>query len=383
MDRRAIIVLTAGHLSLDLNQGVLPALLPFLIAERHFSYATAATLVLVFTLVSSLVQPIFGQLADQRPAPWLMPFGLLATGTGIALTGVFADYGLLLLAMGLGGIGSAAFHPEAARMVNRVAASQRATGMSWFSVGGNLGFALGPLLATTLLLSFGLAGMVWMLVPACLMAGLVGYKFQAARVTPGQSAVVVPSWAVDHWGPFICLSAMIVCRSIVFFGLNTFLPLYFVDVLGQSKVLGGLALTVFLIFGAVGTLLGGWSADHYGRQWVIWGSLGLLPFFLLLFLTLPGVGLATACLVPLGLVLFAPMSVMVVMGQEYLPRRVGMASGVTMGLAGSIGGLATPLLGWLADQYGIHSALLALIPFGVLAAGLALQLPKSVRVSQA
>src|SRR5258708_8011085 len=170
VDRRGISVLAAGHLCIDLCQGAVPALLPFLIVERHLSYAAAASLVLATSLASSVIQPLFGSLADRFAAPWFMPVGLLLAGLGLAGAGVATDFWQIVLAMMISGVGVATFHPEAARWVNLVASQKRATAMSIFSVGGNLGFALGPLLTTGLLLVFGLRGAALLLVPLLIVS---------------------------------------------------------------------------------------------------------------------------------------------------------------------------------------------------------------------
>jgi FSR family fosmidomycin resistance protein-like MFS transporter len=169
----------------------------------------------------------------------------------------------------------------------------------------------------------------------------------------------------DVWGPFSWLSATIVLRSVIFYGLNTFLPLYWVAVLHQSREAGGQALTLLLVSGATGTLIGGRMSDRFGRPLVIRIATGSVPFLLALFVKAPSVGFAYAALVPLGMILFAPFSAMVVLGQEYLPNRVAMASGVTMGLAGTIGGLAAPLLGSLADHRGMQASFWVLVGLGV------------------
>lgn len=361
MKRHAIALLTLSHFCTDLNQGALPALLPFFIAQHHFSYAAAATLVLTANAASSLIQPLFGQVADLASVPWLMPMGIFLAGSGIALTGIAPNYETMLFAVALSGVGLAAFHPEAARMVNHIATHRRATGMSVFSVGGNAGFAIGPLLATTCLALFGLHGTLLLMIPGVLMAaGLASQlpRLESYVVKENKSRSTSASATFgDAWEPFTYLTSAVVCRSIIFFGLNTFIPLYWIAVLHQSKAAGSTALTVMLISGAIGTLVGGRLADRYGRPAVVMGGLGFLLPLLLTFVCLNNVSAATFFLVLIGFALFAPFSVMVVMGQEYLPNRVGVASGVTLGLAGSVGGLATPLLGWIADQYGIDTAL--------------------------
>jgi len=386
MDRRAISVLAAGHLCIDLCQGAVPALLPFLIVERHLSYAAAASLVLATSLASSVIQPLFGSLADRFAAPWFMPVGLLLAGLGLAGAGVATDFWQIVLAMMISGVGVATFHPEAARWVNLVASQKRATAMSIFSVGGNLGFAIGPLLTTGLLLVFGLRGAALLLVPLVIVSLALILSFPRLLTyhqrTVKSTEKTKPAEA-NAWGAFSLLTVAIICRSIVFYGLNTFLPLYWIAVLHQSKSAGALALTVVLASGATGTLISGHLADRYGRRVVVLAGFALLTPLLLAFVTLgaANVPLSLVLLLPIGLALFAPASVTIVMGQEYLPGYIGTASGVTLGLAVSVGGITTPLFGHIADLYGVHASLVGLIFVPLLAVGATLALPRERRKS--
>lgn len=381
LDRSAVAVLSSGHLCIDICQGAVPALLPFLIAERHLSYAAAASLVLATGLASSVIQPIFGSLADRFAVPWFLPLGLLVAGAGLAGAGLASDYWLIVLAMMISGVGVAIFHPEAARLMNLVASRRRATAMSIFSVGGNLGFALGPLLTTELLLVFGLQGAALILFPLLVMSIVLIFFFprfnsyHRRSVQPRERRV---SAGANIWGAFSLLTVAIICRSIIFYGVNTFLPLYWIVVLHQSNTMGALALTILLITGAVGTLIGGRLADRYGRRVVLLVGFGALGPLFLAFVTLGTLNmpLAIALLLPIGLALFAPASVMIVMGQEYLPDYVGTASGVTLGLSVSIGGITTPLFGHVADIYGVHASLVGLIFVPLLAVGVTLALPR-------
>jgi FSR family fosmidomycin resistance protein-like MFS transporter len=384
MDRRSVSVLAAGHLCIDLCQGAVPAFLPFLIAERHFSYAAAASLVLATSLASSVIQPLFGSFADRFAAPWFMPVGLLIAGLGLTGAGLAPDFWQIVLAMMISGIGVATFHPEAARWMNLVAGDRRATAMSIFSLGGNLGFALGPLLTTSLLLLFGLPGAAWLLVPLLVISVVLVLMFprflsyhSAGNVRSQRSA----SAATNDWRAFWVLTGAVTARSIVFYGINTFLPLYWIAVLHQSKSVGSLALTLLLLTGAVGTIVSGRLADRYGRRIVVLVGFSALAPCLLAFVSLGTLNLPLAFvfLIPLGLALFAPASVMVVMGQEYLPANIGIASGVTLGLAVSIGGITTPFFGHIADLYGVHASLVGLIVVPLLAVGVSLALPGDSR----
>jgi MFS transporter, FSR family, fosmidomycin resistance protein len=364
LNRKSVALLAVAHLFTDINQGALPALLPLLIASHHWKYATAGTLVLVANASSSFLQPLMGHFSDRVAAPWLVWAGMVVATLGIALLGVAPNYGLMLAAVAVGGLGSAAFHPEAARLMNIVAGSKRATAMSLLAAGGNSGFAIGPLMAGAVTAAFGLTGTTLLIVPALVLAVVLAAQLRpsvAAHQAAADARAAREEKLEDTWGPFSWLGATIVFRSVIFYGLNTFLPLYWIAVWHQSRQAGGRALTLLLVSGAMGTLMGGRLSDRFGRRRIILAALATVPFLLLLFLYAPSVGWCYLAIVPLGAILFAPFSAMVVLGQEYLPNRVAMASGVTMGLAGSIGGLAAPLLGSIADHWGMQTS------FGVLA----------------
>jgi FSR family fosmidomycin resistance protein-like MFS transporter len=368
VDYKSIALLSAAHLCDDLNQGVVPAMLPFFIAAYHLSYSAAAGLVLAQTLFSSVVQPLFGLLADRRPSPWLIPVGLSFAGIGVALTGLTHTYGLIFAAIAASGMGISAFHPEAARRVRYLGGSRAATSMSLFTVGGMAGFAIGPLLITPTLIAFGTRGAVVLALPVVIMSAAVTYQLpRLAAVSASRNEGVVRSVAdegPEQWSSFSRLTVVVMLRSIVFFGLNTFVPLYWTGVLQGSKSGGGYALATMLTAVVIGTLIGGRMADRYGRRIVVVVSLAVLTPLLFLFLDSHGLTLAALLLVPVGIALAASTSVMVVMAQEYLPNRVGLAAGVTLGLSMTVGGLLMPLFGAIADHYGLRTAmtLLALVP---------------------
>lgn len=374
MRRRPVAVLALSHVASDLSQGALPAMLPLFIAQRHFSYSVAAGLVMAISTTSSLLQPLFGWFADRRPTPWLATAGLLVAGISMAFSGTASSYGWLIMAVAMSGLGLAAFHPEGARLIHQVSGEQRAVGMSWFSVGGNLGFAIGPLVTTAILAWQGLRGSLFLALPTLACAGLLHWQLRRMKhAHVGARAAAVSSRkpaAIDQWRPFSLLTASVLCRSLVFFAFNTFLPLYWIHVFGRSRQMGSSALSVFLFSGAAGTLAGGKLGDRFPRHRVVCVCLAAsLPFMIaLLAATKPS--LAIVILAPLGFALFAPYSVMVVLGQEYLPKRVGTASGVTIGLAGTIGGLGAPAFGALADRFGLHATLIAPVVLGCIATAL-------------
>jgi len=378
MDRLALGLLSAGHFSVDLSQGAVPAMLPFFIRERHLGYAAAAGLVLAQTISSSVLQPLFGGLTDRRSASWLMPAGVAVASAGLVAATLLPTYGLVWLAIAVSGVGVAAYHPEGARYTSYASGDRRATGMSFFSVGGNAGFAAAPVLATPALLLLGLRG-GWLmgLVPLAVAAALT---VQLPRLDSHRTASSPQAEGatddVNQWRPFALVTGVVLARSVLFYGLNTFIPLYWIGVLHQSPGAGGAALATLLITGSVGTLLGGRLADRFSRRRVVLVAVTLTAPLLLLLLSVRGPLFANAVLVPLALALYVPSSIMVVLGQEYLPARVGTASGVTLGLSVSVGGLVTPAIGYVADRTDLHTAMLLLVALPLIATALALNLPR-------
>ncbi|MGB3682033.1 MAG: MFS transporter [Rubrobacteraceae bacterium] len=380
VDRRAMSTLSAGHLFTDVNQGAVAALLPFLISDRGLSLAAAGALLTAATLSSSIVQPLFGIFSDNRPLPVLMPLGLLMAGAGIALVGIAPSYPLVLLSVVLSGVGVAAFHPEAARFANYVSGSRRARGMSFFSVGGNAGFALGPILTTPLVLWFGLPGTLFLAIPAALMAAgmfiemprMMGFKPESTA-----NGLREPAAEPEHWRPFALMVAVVTVRSFVYFGLVAFVAVYYSKVLGASTAFGNTALAVMLAAGAAGTLTMGPLADRFGRKVVLGASMLILPVLIFGF-TLAGPVLGMVLLALIGAATIGTFGVTVVMGQEYLPGRIGLAAGITMGFSIGLGGIGAPALGFLADQSGLPATMLVIAGLPVIGLLLTLTLPKTL-----
>jgi MFS transporter, FSR family, fosmidomycin resistance protein len=369
-------VLSAGHLFTDVSQGSVPALLPFLKSHDHLSLTAASALVLAATISSSVIQPLFGHISDRRSLPWLMPLGPGLGGLGIALAGFAPNYALTFAAIVLSGVGVASFHPEGSRFANYVSGARRASGMSLFSVGGNVGFALGPVLVTPLMLLFGLHGTVFVLVPTWLMAGVLLYELPRLRgfrtdVVDGR---VNRGQHPEAWRPFAVLSGVIALRSFVYFGLVTFIPLYYVSVLHAGKTYGNAALSAMLLGGAVGTLVGGPLADRFGRRAVLIGSMLALPPLVTGYL-LSGPALALVFATVAGAATIATFAVTIVMGQEYLPGRLGVSSGVTIGLSIGLGGVGAPLLGLLGDAHGLRAVFVVIAALPLLALALSFALP--------
>jgi len=355
---RSIALLSLGHACVDVYQGAVAALVPFFVSERAYSYAAASGIVLAASLLSSVVQPLFGVLTDRWPLPWLLPVSALTGGAGVALSGVGDSYALTLAAVAVSGVGVAAYHPEAARAA-RAAAGDSNTAMGWFSLGGNLGFAAAPLLVAAVVAASGLSASPLWVVPAVVGAALCA---AAVRSSGSRGAVTHATGATgsDDWASFLRLSGAIVCRSIVFVGLSAFVSLYVRQRAGGGEAAGTAALFVLYGGGALGTVAGGRLADRFGRVAVVRRSYALTVLAVAGVILVPGPAVYLfVALTSAGL--YVPFALHITLGQDFLTRRPGTASGVTLGLTVSIGGLAAPALGALADATSLRAALVPLI----------------------
>ncbi|WJV51601.1 MFS transporter [Streptomyces flavofungini] len=353
--------MSLGHACVDVYQGSVAALVPYFVAERAYSYAAASGIVLAASLLSSVVQPLFGALTDKWAMPWLLPVSTLVGGTGVALSGVGGSYALTLAVVAVSGIGVAAYHPEAAR-VARLASRGSHTAMGWFSLGGNVGFATAPLLVAAVVATGGLGASPLLVVPAVAGAALCVAALRALRA-PGAPTVKGRGGNADgsdDWPSFLRLSGAVVCRSVVFVGLSAFIALYVRERAFGAEFAGTAALFVLYVGGAVGTVAGGRLATRYRRVPVVRWSYALSVLAVAGVVLVPGpalylfVALTSACL-------YVPFSLHITLGQDYLPRHMGTASGVTLGLTVSVGGLASPLIGTLADRTSLQVALAPLI----------------------
>ena len=347
--------LSGGHMATDFAGGALPALLPFFRDKFSLSYTLAAALVLGSTFASSIIQPLFGVWSDRRGAMWLLPAGCAVAGIGIALAADAPSYPLVFALVVVSGVGVAAFHPEGSKFASYVSGQKRASGMSYFNIGGNMGYALGPLVATALVLWLGLEGGLLLMIPGILVAiVLVAQQAYLRGFIPERVAGSVVE-GVDRPWAMANLLGVVAFRTTAWFGLLVFVPLWEVS-LGHSKAAGGRLLALMLLCGGIGTLVLGPLADRYGRRLVLRCSIAVMPPLILVFITVGGVvgaialGLVGACTV-------GTFGVTIVLAQEYLPRQIGLASGLSVGFAIGLGGIAAVILGVIADSVGLETAL--------------------------
>jgi MFS transporter, FSR family, fosmidomycin resistance protein len=377
IDRRAMTALSGGHLAVDFAGGALPALLPFLRDRFHLSYTLAAVLVLASSVSSSVVQPLFGLWSDRRGAIWLLPAGIAVGGIGIALASASPTYGLVVLCVVVSGLGTAAYHPEGSKFAAYASGSRRASGMSLFSVGGNVGYALGALVTAPIVVALGLGGGLLLMVPGLVVAGLVLrlVPFLLTLEPEGMRADRPAAVGAERRGAMGLLLTIVAFRSVAWFGLITFVPLWEVS-LGHSKSYGAHLLALMLLTGAVGTLLAGPVADRIGRRPVLMASNVVVPPAIVVFVLVGGIpGALALCVV--GPAVVGTFGVTMVMSQEYLPRHIGMASGLSIGLSIGLGGIAAVILGAVADSVDLRAALYVCAAAPVVGAVLTVLLPSS------
>ncbi|MEV4452776.1 MFS transporter [Streptomyces mirabilis] len=356
---RSIIMLSVGHACVDIYQGAVASLVPFFVAERAYSYAAVSGIVLAASLLSSVAQPLFGVLTDRWAMPWLLPVSTILGGLGIVLSGLSGSYALTLVFVAVSGVGVAAYHPESARVARLVSEGSHSA-MGWFSLGGNLGFAAAPLMVTAVVASGGLRLSPLLVLPALAGSVLCLPVLRALEKTGHGGSGTAGATGSDDTASFVKLSLAVVCRSVVFVGLSTFIALYARQRLGGGTAVGTTALFVLYLGGAVGSVLGGSLAIHWDRVVVArWSYLvTVVAVAGIVFVPGPAIYVFVA-LTSAGL--YVPFSLQVTLGQDYLPTRVGTASGITLGLTVSIGGLVSPLIGTVADATSLRTALTPLI----------------------
>ncbi|MGO1396958.1 MFS transporter, FSR family, fosmidomycin resistance protein [Brevibacterium sp. Mu109] len=360
-------LLAYSHASVDFYQGAIAALVPFLVLERGYTYAAAAGIVLASSLSSSVIQPLFGALGDRWSMRWLIPVSILFAGVGVGAIALSESFWITALAAAVSGAGVAAFHPAGASRAREISRDDHVV-MSWFSLGGNIGFAVSPLFVAATVGIFGLRAAPLLVIPALtgiVAVGLIGRFHSPAPVTArraGSSA----AGARDDWPAFLRMSIAIICRSIVFVGMGSFIVLFMSVHRDVGETLASASLFVFYIGGAFGTAIGGHLARRWPRTTILrWAYLLAVPIVAGMLL-IPG-PVAYLFIALASIVLYVPFSLHVSLGQDYLPRHMGTASGVTLGLAVSVGGLASPAIGALGDRVGLEYALLPLIALPALA----------------
>ena len=343
----------------DIFQGALPAVLPFLKDNLNLSYTMAGMILFMSNVTSSVIQPFFGLVSDKKEKAFLLPLGVSLAGAGFCLLPLARSYSLVLLAVAISGMGIACYHPEGYKTARFFTGQRMATGMSVFSVGGNTGWAVGPILALCIIQYWGFSSLGWMFVlPLLFLTAIILFRRSLAVPESGTHSALKAKTASSkaaYRALFIIICAIIM-RTWIMFGLITYIPFYYISYLKGNPIFAGKLVSLFLIGGAVGTIAGSTVADRWGHLfWLRFSMLTctmMFPFILWL------QGLALFAIVFLfGLVLISTFTVTVVMGQNLFPRNLGVISGLLVGFAIGAGGIGVTLLGVIADHFGVPAAL--------------------------
>ncbi|WP_251424683.1 MFS transporter [Veillonella agrestimuris] len=355
------------HCINDFGQGALTALLPFFITNFGLNYYQAATVIFCNTVVASIAQPALGYVADRWRVPWFIPLGFSITLVSISAIALATSYEIILALALTAGVGAALFHPEAALLVKRTQSHEIGNAMGRFAVGGSVGFALGPVIASGVY-AFG-ANYLWVFTIVAVLGTLIYfYAFGNAKGTSTtvKAKLTEASQERNDWTSFGKLFFVIAARSILFAVLGIFIPILYISVINGTPEMSSLALTMYFGLGGILTYIGGWLSDRIGFLRTI--RLGYLVFLpsILIFIYVPNIWGFFGAMIPMAFGVFSQYGPITVLGQKYLAKNAGFASGITLGLGITLGGLVAPYVGHLADIYGIQTALQVLIPIGVM-----------------
>jgi FSR family fosmidomycin resistance protein-like MFS transporter len=359
------VILSLGfcHLLNDMMQSMVPALYPILKDSHALDFAQIGLITLAFQCTASLLQPLVGIYADRRPMPYSLAIGMSSTFVGLILMSMASSFSAILLAAALIGVGSAVFHPEASRVARMASGGRHGLAQSMFQVGGNIGSAIGPLLAAFVVVPAGQSSIVWFSAAALVaMATLVAvgnwYTRNRHLARPKPRAAdggILPVLTRGRVALAIAVLILLMfSKSVYSASLGSYYTFYLIEKFGVSVQTAQVALFVFLAAIVVGTLAGGWIGDKIGRIPVMWFSiLGVLPFTL----ALPYAGLIPTLIlsIAIGLIMASAFSAIIVYAQDLLPGRVGMVAGIFFGVSFGLGGLGAAALGKLADLTDIDT----------------------------
>lgn len=357
------------HCINDFGQGSLAALIPFFIANFGLNYYQSASIIFCNTVVASIAQPALGYVADRWRVPWFIPVGFTVTLVSISAIALATSYEMILALSLIAGIGAALFHPEAALLVNRTQSNELGNAMGRFAVGGSAGFALGPLLAGGVYVFGG--QFLWLFTAIALIGVLLYvYAFTGSTDTDAigesKSSAKSTNTGINDWVSFGKLFFVIASRSILFSVLSIFIPILYITVINGEASASSLALTMYFAMGAVLTYMGGALSDKLGfLKTVRLGNLIFLPS-VLVFIFVPNIWGFFGAMIPMAFGVFSQYGPITVLGQKYLAKNAGFASGITLGLGITLGGLVAPYVGHIADIYDVQTALMTLIPVGAI-----------------
>jgi len=354
-----LLALSASHMINDTLQSLLPSIYPILKTTFNLTYTQVGLITLSFQLTASILQPLVGRYTDRHHKPYSLAFGMGITLVGLTFLSQAASYPMILMSSVMVGMGSAIFHPEASRVAHMAAGDRHGLAQSVFQTGGNLGSSLGPLLAALIIARNGQSSILWFTAVALcgiVLLSKVGGWYSHHLPQYKRRATALAENALPRRKVILSLGVLVVLTFSKYFylvSLSNYYTFYLIHRFNLSIQGAQYLLFVYLAAVALGTILGGPLGDRFGRKYVIWVSiLGVAPFSLLL--PHVGLGATVALTVVIGLILASAFSAILVYAQELVPGKVGMISGLFFGLAFGCGGIASAVLGRLADVTSIE-----------------------------
>ncbi|MFD0825129.1 MFS transporter [Neobacillus sp. M.A.Huq-85] len=366
---KILFIIGLCHLLNDAIQSVVPAMFPILEKSMGLSFTQLGIIAFSLNMVSSVMQPVIGIFTDKKPMPFALPIGLTFTLFGVLGLGMAPNFGFIVLSVIFIGLGSAVFHPEGSRVAHMAAGSRRGLAQSIYQVGGNSGQALAPLITALILVPLGQIGASWFTIVAALAVILLVYianwynqrlKVSSARLKK-KSANTGPKTGIskDIKKALVLILLLIFARSWYISGMTNFYAFFAIKQYAMTIKESQLYLFAFLVAGAFGTFFGGPLADKFGKKTVIALSmLATVPFSIIIPFVPSGV--AFIFLLFTGFVLMTSFSVTVVYAQELVPGKIGLMSGLTVGLAFGMGAIGSVGLGYIADLIGIQSMVIGI-----------------------
>lgn len=350
--------ISVSHFLNDLMQSLIPSIYPILKDNYALDFGQIGLITLAFMFTSSLLQPLVGSYTDRRPMPFSLALGMGFTFAGLILLSVAHHYWVILFAAALVGTGSAVFHPESSRIARMASGGRHGFAQAVFQVGGNLGTAVGPVLAALIVVPLGQPSIAWFSLVAALAVAILwrigrwyGPRIAQRKSVHGGRPLDAPSSARTVVALAV-LMVLLFSKTFYTSSIGSYYTFYLMQKFGIATQTAQLHLFVFLGASAVGVYFGGPIGDRFGRKYVIWFSiLGALPFTL----ALPYVGLVGSAILSalIGFIISSSMPAIIVYAQELMPHRLGMISGLFYGMAFGFGGIGAAVLGRVADFKGI------------------------------
>ena len=355
-----ILAVSFSHMLNDIMQSMIAAIYPMLKTDYNLDFWQIGILTLAFQCTASLLQPVVGIITDKKPYPYSLPVGMASTFCGLVLLATAHDYSVLVLAASLVGVGSAIFHPESSRVARLASGGRYGFAQSVFQVGGNLGTAIGPLLAAFIIVPRGQGSVAWFCIAAILgiiVLSRVARWYKAHMLANAGKKKVMQAHSLPRNTVVIALVVLVLLtfsKNIYMASIGSYYTFFVIERFGVTVQQSQLMLFVFLGASALGTVFGGPIGDHFGSKVVIWISiLGVLPFTLAMPFANLSATIALSAVV--GFIMASSFPAIIVMAQELVPGRVGMIAGVFFGFAFGMGGIAAAVLGVVADRHGIST----------------------------